>query len=79
MESTKMIWAVHPGNLKGANTIGAVTTLTQGSTQSYTPIIVTTADIIDHTGTMTTALVVTGSINSGGSSQKENSFDHFEN
>jgi hypothetical protein len=80
MESTEVVRRVNPSNLERAHTVGAISALAQRGTKTNTPVVETLADIIDQTRSMTTALVVTGSVDGGGSSQQnKRSLHHFRN
>eukprot|EP01034_Spumella_vulgaris_P036612 gene36612-45158_t len=56
VESSLLIRSINPSQLERADTVGTISTIVG---ESNSPIIITLADIISHTGSVTTAIVVT--------------------
>ena len=55
VERSKRIRSINPSKLKRADTIGTVSTVV---IQTNTPVIVTGANLVNHAGSMATAVIV---------------------
>jgi hypothetical protein len=68
MESSQRIGSINPCELKRTNSIRAVSTVV---TQTDTPIVVTLAYLIDHAGTVATAVIIAIGVQRSGKCQEK--------